>query len=207
MLRKHAVKFNNQWDCYPPGVLWAYRNMPHKATKEKPSYLLYGYDCRSPTEAAFLPVKAHGYADPLEYREELILSLTLGQELAAVSIKETRAHYKQQYDFHATSGGYSIGDLVLVKFPHEKSGRSQKLSHPWHGPYWVIQRNDPDLIVVKQFFLEQGSIPIHQLRVCVYTLLYLRIGIYWHGINSHSAGGVPGWVEKLTLRVGSRTIQ
>jgi len=82
-----------------PGVLWAYQNMPHKATKEKPSYLLYGYDCRSPTEAAFLPVEAHGYTDPLEYREELILSLTLGRELAATNIKEAQAHYRQQYDF------------------------------------------------------------------------------------------------------------
>jgi len=56
--------------------------MPHEATKEKPLYLLYGYDCRSPTEAAFLPVEGHGYTDPMEYRKEL-LSLTLAQELAA----------------------------------------------------------------------------------------------------------------------------
>ena len=63
MLRKHTVKFNKQWDCYLPGVLQAYRNTPYEATKEKTSYLLFGYDCRSPTEAAFLLVETHGYTD------------------------------------------------------------------------------------------------------------------------------------------------
>ena len=71
MLRKHAVKLNNQWDRYLPGVLWAYQNKPHDVTKEKPSHLLYGHDCRSPTEAAFLPVETQGYIDSMEYREEV----------------------------------------------------------------------------------------------------------------------------------------
>jgi transposase InsO family protein len=29
MLRKHATKFGPQWDQFLPGVLWAYRNVPH----------------------------------------------------------------------------------------------------------------------------------------------------------------------------------
>ena len=48
MLRKHVDKFG-------PGVLWAYRNTPHDSTGEKPSFLLFGVDCRSPTEAALVP--------------------------------------------------------------------------------------------------------------------------------------------------------
>ena len=35
-----------------PGVLRAYRNTPHSSTGEKPSFLLFRVDCRSPTEAA-----------------------------------------------------------------------------------------------------------------------------------------------------------
>ena len=56
MLRKHAARFGNQWDTYLSGVLWAYRNTPHTSTGEKPSFLLFGIDCRSPTEAAYMPV-------------------------------------------------------------------------------------------------------------------------------------------------------
>ena len=35
MLRKHADKFGMQWDQHLPGLLWAYRNMPHENTGEK----------------------------------------------------------------------------------------------------------------------------------------------------------------------------
>ena len=35
-LRKHAAWFGPQWDRYLSGVLWAYRNVPHESTGEKP---------------------------------------------------------------------------------------------------------------------------------------------------------------------------
>ena len=56
MLRKRDAQFGNQWDRHLPGLMWAYRNAPHDTTGEKPSFLLFGWDCRSPTEAALLPV-------------------------------------------------------------------------------------------------------------------------------------------------------
>ena len=49
MLRKYAVKFSTQWDRYIPGALWAYRNLPHDLTGEKP------LDCRTLTEALLTP--------------------------------------------------------------------------------------------------------------------------------------------------------
>ena len=55
MLQKQAAKFGTEWDTYLPGALWAYCNTPHTSTSEKSSYLLFGYDYRSPTEAALLP--------------------------------------------------------------------------------------------------------------------------------------------------------
>ena len=76
MLRKHAVKFGPQWDKFLPGVLWAYRNTPHEATKEKPSFLMFGLDLRTPTEAALLPASPLEPTDVEDYREELILSLS-----------------------------------------------------------------------------------------------------------------------------------
>ena len=195
MLRKHAVKFGNQWDCYLPGVLWAYRNTPHEATKEKPSYLLFGVDCRSPTEAAFLPGEPMGAVDITEYREEVILSLSSARELAAANIKTAQKNYKRQYDKHAASVNFKVGDIVLVRFPHEESGKNRKLSRPWHGPYRIVQRRDPDVTVVKLYFPEEGSIQVHQLRVC--PCPQFPIGYYWYGGNRHSTGKTPKWVERL----------
>ena len=52
ILHKHAARFSPQWDKYLSAVLWAYRNKPHKTT-EKPSFLLFGVDLHSPTDAAY----------------------------------------------------------------------------------------------------------------------------------------------------------
>ena len=76
MLRKHASKFGTQWDNYLPGVLWAYWNTPYESTGEKPSFLLFGMDCRFPTEAALLPPTPIQATDISDYRGQLVLSLS-----------------------------------------------------------------------------------------------------------------------------------
>ena len=67
-LRKHAARFGTQWDKYLSGVMWAYRNTPHESTGEKPSFLLFGIDCRTPTEAALLPPVQLEPTDVEDYR-------------------------------------------------------------------------------------------------------------------------------------------
>ena len=98
ILRKHAATFGMQWDRYLPGVLWSYRNTPHESTGEKPSFLLFGVDCRTPTEAAYLPPTALHPADVEEYRQELQLSLSSARQLAAESIQRAQHKYKKNYD-------------------------------------------------------------------------------------------------------------
>lgn len=109
MLRKHAARFGNQWDRYLPGVLWAYRNSPHDTTREKPSFLLFGIDCQSPTEAALLPPTTLRPTKVADYREELMLSLSSARELAAKNIQAAQKRYKQLYDRHSHSKAHQIG--------------------------------------------------------------------------------------------------
>ena len=71
-------------------------------------------------------------------------------------------------------------------------------SFPNHGmglTCRVVQRNDPDVTVVKQLFPEEGSIQVHQLRVCVCP--QFPIGYYWYGGNRHCVGRTPTWVEGI----------
>ena len=98
LLRKHASKFGSQWDKYISGALWAYRNAPHDSTGEKPSFLLLGVDCRTPTEAALLPPNELEATEVSDYREEVIPSLSTARKLAAESIKIAQARYKGSYD-------------------------------------------------------------------------------------------------------------
>ena len=102
-LRKYAAQFGVQWDKYLPGVLWAYRNTPDKSTGEKPSFLLFGMDCRTPTEAALLPPTQLMPTEVEDYREEVILSLSSAQELAAKAIQKVQKQYKTQYDRKSTT--------------------------------------------------------------------------------------------------------
>jgi len=86
MIRKHVDQFGSQWDKYIPGLLWAYRNTPHESTSEIHSFLLFGFDCHSPTEnvdAASVP----------DYHRELMLSLSSAREIVAKSIRRAQKRY------------------------------------------------------------------------------------------------------------------
>ena len=93
-----------------------------------------------------------------DYREELMLSLSSARELAASNIRAAQRRYKSQYDKKSMPTGYKLGDWVLIRFPHEETGKQRKLSRPWHGPYRITHRNDPDVTAVKVFFPDKGSI-------------------------------------------------
>ena len=140
ILRKHAAKFGCQWDRFLPGILWAYRNTPHTSTGEKPSFLLFGVDCRSPTEAAYLAATKVHPTDVQDYKEELMLSLSSARQLAASSIQKAQAKYKEQYDRKTKETTFRVGDWILVRFPQDESGRWRKLSRPWHGPYRILDQ-------------------------------------------------------------------
>lgn len=83
MFRKHAGRFGLQWDQYLSGVLWAYRNTPHECTGERSVFLLFGIDCRSPSEAALFPPNPIDPSTVEDYREEIMLNLSSQHELAA----------------------------------------------------------------------------------------------------------------------------
>jgi len=196
MLRKHVAKFGSQWDAYLPGVLWAYRNTPHESTQEKPSFLLFGVNCRSPTEAALLPPERLDCTDVADYREQLMMSLSSARQLAVSSIQAAQGHYKAQYDKKSKPANYQLGDWVLIRFPQEEQGKQRKLSRPWHGPYRITQRNDPDVTAVKVYFPDETPLQVHQTQVCP-APSQLPTSFYWYGGAHKSAGKVPKWLNRL----------
>ncbi len=139
--------------------------MPHDSTGEKPSFLLFGTDLRSPTEAALLPVTLVAQTDVEDSREELVCSLATARNNAAESIRGAQRRYKKYHDQHATPYNYRVGSWAFVRFPQLETGKKCKLSRPWHGPYRVVSVTNPDVCVVKVYFPEDGEIRIHQSRV------------------------------------------
>ena len=101
-----------------------------------------------------------------DYREQLIVSLSSARKLAASSIQAAQVRYKKYYDKKSHSVKYQVGEWVLIHFPHEETGRQRKLSQPWHGPYRITEENDPNVMAVKGYFPEEGTIQVHKNPVC-----------------------------------------
>eukprot|EP00731_Ephydatia_muelleri_P016088 Em0009g512a len=200
-LRKHAAKFGNQWDRYLSGVLWAYRNTPHDSTGEKPSYLLFGIDCRAPLESSLLPVENLTPSSVSDYREELLLSLSSARKLACDAIQKAQCRYKKGYDKHARPTTHKIGDWILIKFPHEESGKNRKLSHPWHGPYRLLSCTDTDVVAAKVYFPDEGHIQVHQNRTTICPRDFPN-GYYWYGKSQSSNKPCPQWLDAVLGSVG-----
>ena len=81
--------------------------------------------------------------------------------LAMKASQEAQRRYKEQYDKTATSSKFQIGDWVLVHFAHQETVKMRKLSQPWHGPYRIVARDDPDVTVKKVYFPDDPQIQIH----------------------------------------------
>ena len=195
MLRKRAAQFNNQWDEHLPALLWAYRNAPHDTTGEKPSFLLFGWDCRS-TKAALLPVSDAQTTEIEDYREELIHTLSTARKTALDTIRKAQRRYKKLYDRRSTRCSYRVGQWVLIHFPSEETGRLRKLSRPWRGPYRITSCNETNITAVKVYFPRENSIQVYQLRVkpCPHNF---PAGFYWYGTKRKSPGRPPRWVETI----------
>ena len=105
------------------GTLGLPYNTPHSSTGEKLSFLLLGFDCCHPTEAATLPTKPPSLTYILDYREELILSLSSTRALAKKSM--TRAQLVQQAEYNKRSrpSKVRVGDWLIIHFPQEETGK------------------------------------------------------------------------------------
>ena len=122
-MRKHASRYGKEWDRHLYGPLWAYRNTPHESTGEKPSFLLYGIDLRSPVEAELLAPEPHLPYSVADYREQLVQTLSTSRHLAEEMMRKAQHRYKTQFDKKARQRHYRVGDWVMVKFPQEEQGK------------------------------------------------------------------------------------
>ena len=156
MLQKQAVKHGTQWDQYIHGVVWAYQNIPHSSTGKKPSlsYYLVWTVVLQQKQPSYHPAKPLRTTEISEYREEMVITLSSARALVMNSNQKSQRQYKQQYDKKATTPKFHVVDWVLVYFPQDETGKYQKLSQSWYGPYRIVLHDDPDVTVMKMYFPE-----------------------------------------------------
>lgn len=131
----------DQWDKYVDAALMVLRSTKNTGTGYSPSYLLYGYEFRTPAVwvSPRLDYVEGEEAEELKERIEMI-----GDKLQNVRDKareysdERKAKAKIRYDANVHFiRQYEIGEQVLLKNPFPDS----KFGDKWEGPYKVVQVN------------------------------------------------------------------
>ena len=107
----------NQWDLMLSGLLFAYRNTPHESSGEKPSFLAFGVDPRTPPETTWMSSAPLLPTDLNDYQEQLIGSLSSALELAATQIQAAQCRYKCYYNQGTKETSLRVDDWVLIHFP------------------------------------------------------------------------------------------
>ena len=130
----------------------------------------FNFVTSQPDDCCFRPIFLHNYigleaTEVSDYRKELTFSLSSARQLAADLIKRAQSRYNGTYDTSSQDTDYWVGDWVLVQFPQEETGKQCTLSRPWHGPYHVVDKRDPDITVVKVYAPQDGQIQVHQTQV------------------------------------------
>lgn len=137
MISKYVSAHHRDWDQFLQYVIFAYNSSVHETTGYSPFYLLHG---KEPT----LPIDA---------------TLGLGQhELQATSNEDVAVHWeeakrivtereykskeksKERYDATRRTQDFEPGDLVHIRMPTSKRGKTTKFVHPYHGPFRIVRR-------------------------------------------------------------------
>uniref|UniRef100_A0A1X7V3D6 Reverse transcriptase RNase H-like domain-containing protein n=1 Tax=Amphimedon queenslandica TaxID=400682 RepID=A0A1X7V3D6_AMPQE len=119
-------------------LLLAYRVSAQESTTESPFFLLFGLDTRIPTDTVLTHKHSPYAVDIVDYREDILSSLSAAWKLAADNIKKAQAYQKYHYDRARKSFSIHIGDCVMVYMPFDVQWKDWKLSRPFHGPYRVL---------------------------------------------------------------------
>ena len=131
----------SQWDKYLDPALMALRSMVNTATGYSPSYLLFGYEFRSPAvwEA---PREDFVLGEELEALKDRVVMIQDKMEevrtLARMKSDEQKAKAKIRYDARVIDPRrYQVGEQVLLK----DNTPATKFSDKWLGPYTVLKVN------------------------------------------------------------------
>ena len=147
MLSEVVNNRHSDWDRLCPFLQFAYNSSRHETTNISPNYLVFGRDIPLPSSSG-LSIPDERYVDQLEYQHVITLNLKRAIDLVRNSITLAQNRYKKQHDkdvYRPTD--FWLGMEVLVYIPRVDPNFHQrkKLGSLWHGPYRVLDIQEPKL--------------------------------------------------------------
>ena len=129
-----------RWVEELPHVLWVYRIIPRKSTKETPFSMFYGVEAVISIETGFPTLKTQSFnsSNNDELLERSLDLIEERRESAMVQLAYYQHKLKQGYDAKVKLRPLEPGDLVLRKvLSTTKNPAWGKLGPNWEGPYRI----------------------------------------------------------------------
>jgi hypothetical protein len=150
-LSMYVSSCHDDWDEVVDFVVFAYNTSRQEKTGLTPFFLLYGREAMFPIDVSLgrnpnPVVKSENSAQNIR---GLSNRLSVIREQMKRRLIVVQAKQIKRYDHNRRTVRYAVGDLVWIHRPLRKMGRSQKLLHPFFGPYKVVQQiNELNYVVV-----------------------------------------------------------
>jgi transposase InsO family protein len=134
----------SNWDKWVRYATFAHNTTPQSSTNYMPFQLSYG---RLPNLPGYLQKElTNVYYAYDNYAKELESRLQSSYAVARRNL-ETAKLNKKNYDRHTRVPKFEIGNSVLVQDESVRRGRSKKLEAAYIGPYHIIKKEGPNILL------------------------------------------------------------
>jgi transposase InsO family protein len=141
-LRIYCDEHADTWSHWLPFWCFAYNTTIHSSTKYSPFELVFGKECRIPSN---LSDTLDPLYNPNNYMLELRYRLQLAHKEAREHLLKSKLANKSLYDRNVLPFVYKKDDLVLIK---NETGK--KLSKLYNGPFKVVEDQGPNVIILNK---------------------------------------------------------
>lgn len=141
VIRMYVNDHKSDWDLYLPFALFAYRTSISASSKYSPFKLMYGRECRFPTDI-ILPeskTKVIFSENENELRIKLLKGLEIEREIAKFNIENSQVKQKENYNSKIDKvTSFNVGDWVWLE--NKTKSKSKKFKPKWLGPFLIVKK-------------------------------------------------------------------
>jgi hypothetical protein len=150
MLAKVVTNNQRDWCERLPFVMAAYRSAVHSATGYSPNFLVFGRELNAPIDLMLGRPEDVEYHSVAEYVEDKLSKIEWAHNLARETLQTNSARNKIQYDVRVRPQNIEVGEWVWYYSPRRYAGLSAKFQRNYSGPFLVIRRLSPVLLVIQK---------------------------------------------------------
>lgn len=135
MISHYVNGQHTDWDRFLSHVVFAYNTSKHDSTGYSPFFLLHGYEADLAIDATLNTSynESQFSFEHIRYAQE---ARRIANEVVAIGQQKA----KERFDKARNHVEFKNGDLVYLRTPNRKVGRTEKLLPAYAGPYIVIRQ-------------------------------------------------------------------